>query len=157
MKNTIKLLGGALVAAVILFTACGGGESPKAVAQKFITAIEDKKFDDAAALGTEDTKKAVQMLQSFASMMPADAKKKEFEFGEEKVDGDKATVSYKEKGTDKEQTVNLVKQDGKWLVSMSKEEMTGGSGSESAEPTAPVDSAATAAPAADSAAAPATK
>lgn len=155
MKNTIKLLGGALVAAVILFTSCGGsGDSPKAVAQKFITALEDKKWDDAAALGTEDTKKAVQMLQSFASMMPQDAKKKEYEFGEEKVDGDKATVSYKEKGTDKEQTVNLVKQDGKWLVSMSKDEMSGGGSSapeaapvDSAASVAPVDSAATAAPA----------
>lgn len=148
MKNTIKLLGGALVAAVILFTACGGsGDSPKAVAQKFITALEDKKFDEASSVATDETKQAVKMIESFASMMPADAKKKEFEFGEEKIDGDKASVSYKEKGTDKDQTVNLVKKDGKWLVAMSKEDMTGGPKTEEAAPVevpASVDSAASA-------------
>jgi len=150
MKNTIKLLGGALVAAVILFTACGGaGESPKAVATKFITALEDKKFEDASSVATDETKQAVKMIESFASMMPADAKKKEFEFGEEKIDGDKATVSYKEKGTDKDQTVTLVKKDGKWLVSMSKEDMTGGPETEEAPAEAPVDT--TAAPATEAA------
>lgn len=150
MKNTIKLLGGTLIAAVILFTACGGSaESPKAVATKFITALEDKKFEEAGNYATDETKAAIKMIESFASMMPADAKKKEYEFGEEKIDGDKATVSYKEKGSDKDQSVSLVKKDGKWLVSMTKEDMTGGPKSEE---TAPVDSSATAAPV-DSAAA----
>lgn len=128
MKNTIKLLGGALVAAVILFTSCGGEATPKSVAEKFVVAIEDKKFEEAEKLATPESKQVIDMLKGFSSMMPDSAKtKKEFEFGEEKVEGDKATVSYKVKGSDKNQTVNLVKKDGKWLVAMSKADMGGGS------------------------------
>lgn len=159
MKNTIKLLGGALVAAVILFTSCGGEATPKSVAEKFVVAIEDKKFEEAEKLATPESKQVIDMLKGFSNMMPDSAKtKKEFEFGEEKVEGDKATVSYKVKGSDKNQTVNLVKKDGKWLVAMSKADMGGGSqdaaaapatteepAAPAAETTAPADAAAPAA------------
>lgn len=144
MKNTIKLLGGALVAAVILFTSCGGGaESPKDVAQKFITALENKNYDEAANYGTEDTKKMVSSLKQFASMMgDQKTEKKEFEFGEAKVEGDNATVPYKEKGSEKEQNVKLVKQDGKWLVAMTKADMGGGDTGSTEPEVAPADTTA---------------
>jgi hypothetical protein len=121
MKNTIKLLGGALVAAVILFTSCGGAETPKGVAEKFMSAIEDKKFDEAAQYATDDTKAIIELIKGGKGSET----KREFVWGEEKVDGDKATVKYKVKGSDKDEEVSLVKKDDKWLVSMTKAQMTG--------------------------------
>lgn len=121
MKNTIKLLGGALVAAVILFTSCGGAETPKGVAEKFMTAIEDKKFDEAAQYATDDTKAVIELIKGGKGSEA----KREFVWGEEKIDGDKATVKYKVKGSDKDEEVSLVKKDDKWLVSMTKAQMTG--------------------------------
>ncbi|UPT66282.1 MAG: DUF4878 domain-containing protein [Sphingobacteriales bacterium JAD_PAG50586_3] len=126
MKNTIKLLGGALVAAVILFTSCGGAETPKGVAEKFMTAIEDKKYDEAAQYATDDTKAVIELIKGGKG----NETKREFVWGEEKVDGDKATVKYKVKGSDKDEEVSLIKKDDKWLVSMTKSQMTGKTGLE---------------------------
>jgi hypothetical protein len=126
MKNTIKLLGGALVAAVILFTSCGGAETPKAVSEKFMNAIEDKKYDEAAQYATDDTKAVIELIKGGKG----NDTKREFVWGEEKIDGDKATVKYKVKGSDKDEEVSLIKKDDKWLVSMTKSQMTGKTGLE---------------------------
>ena len=64
------------------------------------------------------------MMAGFAKMGDKkDKKEPKFTMGEEKIDGDKATVSYKEDGKDGDQTVKLVKKDGNWLVEISKDDM----------------------------------
>ncbi|CAF0728490.1 unnamed protein product [Rotaria sordida] len=151
MKNTIKLLGGALVAAVILFTSCGGAETPKAVSEKFMNAIEDKKYDEAAQYATDDTKAVIELIKGGKG----NETKREFVWGEEKIDGDKATVKYKVKGSEKDEEVSLIKKDDKWLVSMTKSQMTGKTGLEGlggGEEAAPATEGTEAAPATEEAA-----
>ena len=52
-------------------------------------------------------------------------KTNEYKVLSEKIDGDAAFVKYKEKGDEKEQTIKLKKEDGKWLVAFSKADMKG--------------------------------
>jgi len=63
-------------------------------------------------------------------MIPDSARQeKSFEIKDEKIDGDKATVTYTQAGEEGEQSLDLVKIEGKWKVAMSKDSMNGdGSG-----------------------------
>lgn len=111
------------VAAATFFTACGGGSAtPSEVAGKFLTHIDKKEFKEAKAYGTKATGELLDMVAGMASMMPAEDPKG-FTIKEEKIDGDKATVTYRSTGKDADETMNLVKENGKWLVSMSKEDL----------------------------------
>lgn len=96
-------------------------ESPKTVARKFIEAIESKSYEEAKKYGTEETKTMV----GFLSLAKASNKTHEFIWGDEMISFDKASVKYKENGADKEQEVGLIMKDGKWLVSMTKQQMVG--------------------------------
>lgn len=106
--------------------ACGGGDSPKAVSENFLKALNRMDYETAKKYGTEDTGKLLDMMSGFAKMMPDSAKEeKNFEIKDEKIDGDKATVTYSQTGDESEQVLNLVKLDGKWKVAMSKDSMNG--------------------------------
>jgi|GEM_PF-1107682 len=129
MKTTLKQI--ALAALVALIVACGGGDTPKSVAENFLKALNKMDYEAAKKYGSEDTGKLLDMMSGFAKMMPDSAKKeRSFEIKDEKIEGDKATVTYTESGEEGIQSLNLVKVEGKWKVSMSKDSMNGeGSGS----------------------------
>ena len=129
MKNLFLKTGTALMIAFLV--ACSGGNSPKGVAENFLKAKSKLDFEGAKKYGTEDTGKLLDMFSSFTKMMPDSAKNKTLKIDiiSEKEDGEKATVIYKEEGNDGEQTLNLVKVDGKWKVAMSKDNLNGGAGS----------------------------
>lgn len=119
-----------LAAAALLF-ACGGGaaDTPTQVAEKYLTALNKQDFDAAKKLGTEKT---VAMLDMIAPMMKmtGDAAKENtgFKILGEKIEGEKATVTYRSEGKDADETVTLVQKDGKWLVDMAKEDGAGSEG-----------------------------
>ncbi len=127
MKNGLLKAGSILI--VSLLVACAGN-SPKSVAENFLKAMNKLDFEGAKKYGTDDTNKMLDMLSGFAKMMPDSAKKEnvKIEMTSEKVEGDKATCTYKEEGKEGEQTINLVKVDGKWKVAMSKDDMNSGGG-----------------------------
>lgn len=129
MKNIFLKAGTAIVVAFLV--ACSGGDSPKGVAKNFLKAYSKADFEGAKKYGTEETGKLLDMLSGFSKMMPDTVKNKEVEtdITSEKIDGDKATVTYKEDGKDVGQTLNLVKVDGKWKVAMSKDNMNGSANS----------------------------
>lgn len=130
MKTHLKQV--ATAALVVWMTACGGSETPTSVADNFLKALNKMDYETAKKYGSEDTGKLLDMMSGFAKMMPDSAKKeKSFEIKNEKVDGNKATVTYTESGEEGEQTLNLVKVDGKWKVAMSKDSMNGESSSDS--------------------------
>lgn len=110
------------IAVAALMTACGGGETPSKVAEKFLTHIDKKEFKEAKAYGTKATGDLLDMVDGLAGMMPKEDPKG-FVIKEEKIEGDKATVTYRSNGKEADETLNLVKEDGKWLVNMSKEDM----------------------------------
>ncbi len=125
MKKSIFSL--MLLGVIAFFTACNSGSSPKSVAEKFLTATGQMKFEEAKKYCTPETGKLLDMMSGFASMAPDSVKNKkpDFTMTGEKIDGDAATVTYKEKGHDKESSIKLKKVDGKWLVAMGKEDMKG--------------------------------
>ena len=47
---------------------------------------------------------------------------------DEKIEGDKATVTYTQSGEEGEQVLNLIRVEGKWKVAMSKDSMNGEEG-----------------------------
>ncbi len=115
---------------LICFLVSCSGNSPKSVAENFLKAMNKMDFDGAKKYGTEDTGKMLDMLGGFAKMMPDSAKKDvKTKITSEKIEGDKATYTYKEVGKDSgEQTIHLVKVDGNWKVAMSKDDLNSGAG-----------------------------
>lgn len=112
-------------AAALILSACGGGssEGPKEVATKFITHVNNMEFEEAKAYGTQSTKDLLDMVAGFAGMAQEKPENTGFEILDVKEEGDKATVTYRNEGADADEILTMVKQDGKWLVDINKEDM----------------------------------
>ena len=122
-KNLFMIV--SLSACVVLY-ACKGGDSPDAIAEKFLKALYSYDFETARKYGTEDTGKLLDMMSGFSKLMP-DSNKKEikFEILNVKVDGDKAVVMYKDEGKEAQAPLSLMRVNGKWKVNMTKESING--------------------------------
>ena len=113
-------------AIIVFLISCGGGDSPKSVAEHFLKALNKMDYETAKKYGTEDTGRLLDMISGFAKMSPDSAnEEKSFDIKTEKIDGDKATVTYVQSGEVSEQTLDLIKIDGKWKVAMTKDSMNG--------------------------------
>lgn len=122
--------------------ACSSSESsPKAVAEKFVNAIKVQNYEEAKKYSSEETVSLLNMLTGMTNMAGTFApgvtdslKKKDdtkFVSVDEKIDGDNATVTYKIEKAGKDttgnntlNTIKLKKVKGKWLVAMSKTDMS---------------------------------
>ncbi|MEI8204307.1 MAG: hypothetical protein WCH34_14890 [Bacteroidota bacterium] len=155
MKKVIKFA--VLILAVIAFNSCSKSGKPEDVAEKFFKHLTKLEYDDAKAIGTEATGKMLDMMKSMTTMGGDEAKKQmeEAKKAEIKIENmkcdvkeDKALCTFKATVTgkdSKEEKLDLIKKDGKWLVDMKKEDSMGGGSTPPAE--APADSTATTAPA----------
>jgi hypothetical protein len=121
-----KFLVAALAACTLLVTSCGGGagSDPKATLTAFFDAMSKKDFAAAKKLATKDSESMFSLLE-MAGKMGTDKKDMEFdkskmEFGEPKIEGDKATISVKDKGTSEPTNFTLRKEDGAWKVAFTK-------------------------------------
>jgi len=118
-KNIHSLL---VLSIVALFFACGKGDSPSSITEKFLTAISKQDYDAAKSYGTDDTDRLLNMMSGFKKMgaepFMAEAK---FDVVDESITGDEAKVKVKVEGQQKEMVFNLQKEDGKWKVAMNKE------------------------------------
>lgn len=115
-----------IAAASFMLAACGGSsEGPEAVAKKFITHVNNLEFDQAKAYGTKSTNDILDMISGLAGAMGDEGKPEDtsFEIIEVKEEGDTATVVYQNASAEEPETLSLVKQDGKWLVDINKEDM----------------------------------
>lgn len=123
----------AVFALAISLVSCNSN-SPKASAEKFANGLTHMDYEAAKSVSTEDTKKMLDMMQQLTAMMPdsvkQNAKKEKVTMGKEEVNGDKATVTYTTSSNPTEQKINLVKQNGKWLVQWSKNDNNGGAGAD---------------------------
>ena len=147
----------ALLAVAITFTSCNTN-SPKDVAQKWLTSFYHMDYETAKKYSTEDTKKLLATFQQF-SVLSSDSvkeqmKKLKVEVKDVKEKGDTAIVMYVISDNPKEQKLKLLKQQGKWLVAKTKQDDMNDESSTSTEPpaadttapmpeAAPVDSSAT--------------
>jgi hypothetical protein len=104
----------------MLFSCSNVGNSPKATVQKFYQTLEKQDYKTMGTIATPETIQFVTMFgPKLRGMAASYGKVKSIE---EKIDGDKAVVTTKfENG--EETSIDLVKIDGKWKVSISMNSM----------------------------------
>lgn len=121
----------AAVLTTVLFTGCNsGGGDPKTVLMAFFEAMSKKDIAAAKKLATKDSEQMFSLME-MGMKMAKDSKdadmdkfdKSKMEFGEAKIDGDKATVEVKDK--EKGEGVNFIlkKESGDWKVAFDKASM----------------------------------
>lgn len=100
-----------VLVAVLGLTACSSG--PTDVAKNFSENLAQGKVDEAKKYATESTGKLLDMASGFGGIKV----KPNFKFDaiKDSIVGDKAWVFFKDENGE-QQTVELVKVDGKWLV-----------------------------------------
>lgn len=136
MKKLLGLM--ALVAAMFAFTACGGGNSPKDVAEQAMKAVKDKDaktlvdlfdtadFEEEGESVQEQKDMLVAMYQEKLDEMPQTNAVKSYETLSESIaeDGNTATVDMKieyENGKTDTDVVKLKKDaNGNWKLDMDK-------------------------------------
>lgn len=98
------------------FVLMGCGDSPQSVAKNFTENLAKGKISEAKKYATEPTG---EMLD-FASKIGAMPVNTDFTFiyVDKTVEGEQATVRYKNSPDGQEETIKLVKIDGKWKVHM---------------------------------------
>ena len=138
MKKILLSLSALLLAAVILVSC--NKNSPKDVANTWLTSFYHMDYDAAKKVSTDDTKNLLSQLQQLSSMI-SDSSKKEMKkititIKDVKEEGDKATVSYmrSDNATGKEEIIKLVKQNNQWLVQFSKSDTMGDAGNGGDQP-----------------------
>ena len=124
MTRTLKLSALAIIGAMVLW-ACGGGNlGPKETGEKFLKALAEGDYGTAKDYATKGSQESLDMLEKMGGG-EATGSADDIVVGEVKEDGDKATLSYTEKGAEK--TLNLVKEDGSWKAEFNKGGDTGSS------------------------------
>ncbi|MDW8346233.1 MAG: DUF4878 domain-containing protein [Bacteroidia bacterium] len=118
----------ALTLVVLAAAACKGkkqsGKSPEEVAITFAKAMSRGDYETAKSVSTEETKKAIDQVKQMAMTNQNAKKEGDFEVKSKNVEGDNATVKLFNKLDNKESDVYLKKVNGKWLVSMDKQQIT---------------------------------
>ncbi len=127
-----KLLLAVAVVSAAFITGCNSTDNsnPKAVLMAFFDALSKKDISAARKLATESSKSMLDMMEMGMKMGGADKKddgkydKSKMEFGEPKIEGDKATIEVKEKGTGEGTNFTLKKEGGAWKVAFDKSMVT---------------------------------
>ncbi len=123
-----KLFAAAIIASSVFFAGCGNsGGDPKATLLAFFDAMGKKDIEGARKLATAESKSMIDMMEM--GMKMADDKgmkenekfdKSRMEFGEAKIDGDKATVPVKDTKSGESTNFTLKKEQGQWKVAFDK-------------------------------------
>lgn len=115
-----------IAAIIMLGMASCADNSPKATAEKFLNSFYHMEYEKAREVSTEKAIELVNLMEQFSVNYPdsakQNAKKIAIDILDVKEDGDNAVVTYTVSSEPGEQKLKLVKQNGKWLVSHSKED-----------------------------------
>ena len=133
-----------LVSIVLAFAACNtAGNSPKATVDAMFTAMKNGNLDEMKKCITKSDVSMIEAGEKFLTALDPDAVKKmrekmttefkdkvkdvKYTLKDEKIDGDKATVTAEvvENGKTESHNFDLVKEDGAWKVSFMKSGFTG--------------------------------
>ena len=99
-------------------------ESPEFVAKTFLEHIQKLEFEEAKEYSTEETKMMLTFFTSITELVPDSERVPAVEtdviIQNCILQGETAQCSYT--ANNKNQTIDLLKQDGKWLVDMKKED-----------------------------------
>ena len=102
---------------------------PKGVLVSFMESLAKKDIEGAKKYATKDSEAMLGMIQMGMSMAPDSVKDKTYdknnmEFGDAKIEGDKATVPVKDKTSGETLVYTLKKESGAWKVAFDKATMT---------------------------------
>ena len=120
MKKTTKSFAIAVIA--LIFSACKQDATPKSIAESFLTTLSAGDFTKAKTMVTKDSEEAIESLKTFAADQ---VKGKKYTVTKEDIQGDNATVTYKQEGKEGEKTMKLMKVEGNWKIMFDKNEFTG--------------------------------
>lgn len=95
--------------------------SPKAVAEKFLTSMENSDFEEAKKYADDSMQQMLGMLSGMGKELPKGNEKKKVTITKVEEDGDNAKAFYKVEGEEEEKSIDLKKVDGKWKVTFNKE------------------------------------
>ncbi|MDD3876816.1 MAG: hypothetical protein PHT69_09355 [Bacteroidales bacterium] len=102
--------------AVLALNSCKDANSPEAIAEKYLTHMAKHEWEQAKALGTEDTQSMIAFKMDSEEGEGAEAKIEDMKCT---VTEETAVCTCKLDGADR--TLNLVKAEDKWLVDEKKE------------------------------------
>lgn len=134
MKKVLNL--SLLFVILFAFGACKkSSNDPAAIAKEYVLAINKMDYEKAKTLSTEETIKFIEMMKAFSNMGGDESKLAEFKKKVEKIEVEilntdmqndtMAICKYKVTGIEnqepKEESINLVKRNNKWLVHQKKE------------------------------------
>lgn len=114
-----------IVALVLLLSSCsifgqGKKNSPEYVTEMFLSHVQKLEFDEAAQYGTEKTKMALTLLKSLSNLVPEETrtqnKYSNAVVHDCTIDGNTAKCRYT--ANQKDESVDLIRQDGTWLVNL---------------------------------------
>ena len=126
MKKLLMAI--AVLCSTFFITSCNSGGDPKTVLLSFFDALGKKDIEGARKFATADSKSMLDMME-MGMKMAKDSKesdkydKAKMEFGEAKIEGDKATVPVKEKASGETTNFTLKKEGGSWKVAFDKSSM----------------------------------
>jgi hypothetical protein len=130
-------LGLAALLMIVGMVGCSSN-SPKPVAEKFLTSFWHMDYKEAKKYATQDTKDMLDMLEQLSTTMPdsdkVHARNIKVDVKDVKEEGDKAVVTFVTSDIKDEKQLNLVKQDGQWLVNLTKNDNIGGEEGPEEEP-----------------------
>jgi hypothetical protein len=108
---------------------CGNaGGDPKTTLSNFFDALSKKDIATARKFATEESKSMLDMMEMGMNMDKSSKDndkydKSKMEFGDAKIDGDKATIAVKEKGSGETMNFTMKKEKGTWKVAFDKASM----------------------------------
>ena len=118
---------------VLSFGSCTDTSSPRPVAEKFLEAMRDRDYKEAASYGTPETEKLLRQLERIEALQSGEQRP---EMGSvrivaEEINGRTATIFFMEEGVPEEQKITLEKvkvsddegEKGEWKVALRKEEL----------------------------------
>ena len=116
---------------IVVIFACNGRNKPNKVAKAFLTTLYSMEYDSAKTYCTPESYGYIEylkLLDNFTNTTEEKPNKNiNIDIIDTKVSGDNAECKYKITGIqedeNKEQTINLIKKDGKWLIDLHAENM----------------------------------
>ena len=122
---TLKMLQLAMPLCLAVLVVSCNWNGPKKTAEKFLVASDKMDYEESKKYSTEETDKLLDMMSGLSKMAPEHkGDKHTFAILEEKIDGDAASVTYKESGKEEQQMIHLKKVNGDWLVDISKADLS---------------------------------
>jgi hypothetical protein len=109
----------------LLIAGCQKQTKPDEVALDFMHAIQQSNFEQAKEYATKESHQVITLYSIFDGRRTEDEREKikhaEIKVLDTKEDGDKATVTILNSSAKQEETLQLIKESGKWKISLTFE------------------------------------